>query len=561
MVRQARTSFFEKKEAKKLLSLGRMRVKTLSLLLALLGLPAFAGNNCGTIVVPSGVGISSSADITSFNPLLVTSEYNQQAANLMYLGLIWIDGATQQIDWPRSLASAISTPDNGTTYNVTLRPWHWSDGAAVTSADVAYTFWLIKAYGTNYAAYGAGGMPDSIQSLNIISPTEFQVVLTHQVNPDWFIYNGLPQLEPLPQHSWSKYTPDQIYQQQSTPAFFNVVDGPLKLQRLDTGLDAIFVPNPAWEGPPLHVSRLIFKFINGDGAALQAFEAGNVDMSNIPDALWNAVQKLPNVNIVKLPLQFSYNEIMLNFRNPDVAFFRDVRVRQAMADSINEPEMVQVIDHGAGETIYAPVMPGMSGFLTPAMRAGNYPISYDPAKAIDLLRQAGYTRGPDGIMQKDGKKLSFEYLQLPDDALIAQIALMSQSYFAKIGIQMKIHQVEFNQMLALINSHSSTSWQTAGLAETVGGYPTGEELFATGGALNAGGYSDPKMDQIIADSTDKPGRDGLYEYETYASEQQPVIFQEREQLALAVRPGLQGAANFVDAAGTYYPDQLSCTTR
>jgi peptide/nickel transport system substrate-binding protein len=163
-------------------------------------------DDCGTIVVPTGIGISSGADITSFNPLIADSLYNAAAANLMYQGLIWINGHTEEIDWSRSLASAISSPDNGTTYNVTLRPWHWSDGVPVTTADVAYTFRLIKALGTTYSGFGAGGMPNIIKSLNIINATQFQVVLKRRVNPTWYIYNGLEQLLPLPAHSWGRHT-------------------------------------------------------------------------------------------------------------------------------------------------------------------------------------------------------------------------------------------------------------------------------------------------------------------------------------------------------------------
>ena len=122
-------------------------LKALLLGATLLASPAAAGD-CGTIVIPTGIGVASGADITSFNPLLVNSLYNATAASMMFQPLIWINGNTGQIDWSRSLASAISTPDNGTTYNVTLRPWHWSDGVPVTTADVAYAFSLIKQFGT-----------------------------------------------------------------------------------------------------------------------------------------------------------------------------------------------------------------------------------------------------------------------------------------------------------------------------------------------------------------------------------------------------------------------------
>ena len=514
-------------------------------------------DDCGTIVVPTGIGISSGADITSFNPLIADSLYNAAAANLMYQGLIWINGHTEEIDWSRSLASAISSPDNGTTYNVTLRPWHWSDGVPVTTADVAYTFRLIKALGTTYSGFGAGGMPNIIKSLNIINATQFQVVLKRRVNPTWYIYNGLEQLLPLPAHSWGRHTLNEVYESQSTPAFFDVVDGPLRVQRLDIGLDLVMVPNPSYEGPKLHFQKLIFKFLESDGATLQAIESGDIDMANAPPALWNAVQHLPGIYMVHLAPALSYNLSQLNLRNPEVAFFRDVRVRDAIQDAINEPEMIQLIDHGLGVAIYGPVPPVPATFLSPEMRAGRYPVGYDPQKARALLRSAGFTPGPDGILQKDGKPLAFTYLSLTGDVMLDEMTEMMQDYLAKIGIRMKVREIEFNQLIALLTNPNS-KWEAAGLGQSTAGFPSGEDLFGTNSYENAGGYSDPKMDKLIAESTDEPGLSGLFAYENYASAQQPVIFMELGTISMLVHDRIHGAANFIDPAYNYYPDQLYC---
>ncbi|MBB5373839.1 ABC transporter substrate-binding protein [Acidocella aromatica] len=535
----------------------RLRALALACGLACSAAPA-AAQECGTIVIPTGIGISGGADITSFNPLLANSLYNTAAAGMMFQGLIWVSGRTLQIDWSRSLASSITTPDNGQTYDVKLRPWHWSDGVPVTTEDVAYTFSLIKSLGPSYAGYGAGGMPDIVQSFTVISPSEFRVVLKHPVNPQWYIFNGLALLLPLPKHAWSKYTLDEIFQNQSQPGFFQVVDGPLRPERLDIGLDLIMTPNPNWEGPPLHFSRLVWKFVEGDGAALQQVESGDLDLANAPMDLWKAVQNLPGIRLINLPPGLSFHEIQLNLRNTDVAFFRDVRVRQAMADAIDQQEMIALIDHGQGEEIRSPVPPNPPTYLPPAMRAGQYPVEYDPQKALALLQEAGFTRGPDGIMQKNGVRLSFTYLSLSGGAVSAQTTVMLQSYLAKIGIEVKVRQIEFNQLVALLNNPHS-DWEAAGLGETVGVYPSGEELFGTGAFANAGGYSDPKMDQLIAESTDKPGLQGLYDYATYASEQQPVIFMPVGSTSILARARVQGVENFVDPAYNYYPDALYCT--
>ena len=514
--------------------------------------------DCGTIVVPTGVGVGTGADITSMNPLLSSSLYNQEISFLLYQNLIWLNAGTGTIDWSRSIANNVSTPDNGITYNVSLRPWHWSDGVPVTTADVAYAFKLIKALGTTYAQYGAGGMPDIVKSLNIISPTQFQLVLTHRVNPTWFIYNGLFLLSPLPEHSWGKYTVDEIFQGQSSPAFFRVVDGPLQASRLDIGLDLVLVPNPAYDGPKSHFHRLIFKFLDSDGAALQGVEAGDLDMANAPHTLWRAVQHLPGLTLTTLPPVLAYGEIALNFRNPAVAFFRDVRVREAMADAIDQATMIKLVDHGQGVQIYGPVVPEPPTFLSPEMKAGNYPVGYDPAKARALLQEAGFSPGPDGIMRKDGKELSFVYLMLSGGAANEQVTELTQADLLKIGIRMKVREIEFNQLVALLENPKA-DWQAAGLGETTSVYPSGEEVFATGAGQNAGGYSDAKMDRLITASTETPGLSGLYAYENYASAQQPVIFQAASLPSVLSRDTIHGVKNFVDAAGIYYPDQLYCS--
>jgi peptide/nickel transport system substrate-binding protein len=535
-------------------------MKFLLLLFGLLAAtPAVAEmpGDCGTVIIPTGVGVGSGADITSFNPMFGTSLYNAQAAGLIFLGLIWLD-SDRQIDWGRSLASSITTPDQGLTYLVTLRPWHWSDGVAVTTADITYTFQLIKQMGTTYPGYGTGGMPDIIKSLDVIDATHFKVVLTHRVNSLWYIYNGLGQLEPLPRHSWSHYTLDQLWQAQSTPAFFNVVDGPLKVQRLDVGLEAVFVPNPAYEGPKMHFERLIFRFVESDGAEIQALQAGDLDMANLPDALWNATQNLPGIYKTALPPSSGWNEIDMNFMNPATAYLKDVRIRDAMQDAIDQKAMVKLVFHGAGTMVLGALPPLPPNFLSPALRAGHFPVGYDPAKARALLAQAGFTPGPDGILQKDGKKLSFDTLYPTGDADIEQEAELMQSDLRAVGIDMKLRQIEFNQELALFNGPPE-GWQTAIIGETVGAYPSGESSYETGAGENMEGYSDPTMDRLIEASMNEPGMDGLYAYEDYLMAQQPVITYPEEDVIVLARDRIHGIASFVDSEANYYPDQLYCT--
>ncbi len=516
--------------------------------------------DCGTIIIPPGIGIGPGSDVTSFNPLLVDSLYNSEASDLLFEQLIWVN-EFHVIDYTRSVASAVSSPDNGMTYDITLRAWHWSDGVAVTARDVAYTYHLIQQLGSTYPGYGQGGMPDLIRSLTVTDATHLTITLTHQVNPNWFILNGLSQLLPLPQHIWGRYTLDQIWQNQSSPAFFQVIDGPLMLQHYAVGLDAVFVPNPAYDGPKMRFSRLIMKFINSEGQELQEVESHGLDVSNLPFALWNAAQHLPGVHIVTLPASYSWHELMPNLANAGTGFFKDVRVRQAIADAINQPEMIGLAMHGNGLPNYGPVPAQPASFLSPAARAGQFPVGYNPAKARALLGQAGFAPGPDGIMQKQGVRLSFTVLVPAGETMRIEMAESMQENLRAVGIEMKVHQVEFNQMMALMVGPPA-GWQALFMAMNLVGYPSGESLFTAGGFYNNGHYVSAEMDRLVADSTDRPGMAGLFAYEDYASAQQPVIFLPVEKYSLLVRNGLHGVEDFANPAnpaGIWSPDRLYCT--
>jgi peptide/nickel transport system substrate-binding protein len=512
---------------------------------------------CGTVVVPPGIGIGPSEDITSLNPLFVDSIYNEQAAWLLYPELVWVN-RFHRIDWGRSLASAITTPDGGRTYDVTLRPWRWSDGVPVSSGDAAYALELIRRLGETWPGFGGGGMPGIIQSLTVKDARHFTVVLTHRANAEWFIYNGLSQLTPLPEHAWRKYSIDQLEELQSSPGFFSVVDGPLKISKLVVGQDAVFVPNPAYEGPKMHFSRLVFRFLESDGVGLQGVESGDLDMANLPFSLWGAAAHLPGIYKVVMAPQENWYFISINFQNPAVAFFRDVRVRQAMADAIDQRQLSALVYHGQGIEVYGPVPPVPPDFLSPAMQAGHYPVGYDVAKARALLMAAGFRPGPDGIMVKNGHRLSFDFLIQSGDTASDLVTNMLDAEFRQAGIEIKVHEMEFNQLVARIDGPPD-GWESAYIYMNLSPYPSGEGLFRTGAFQNNGAYSDKTMDALIDASVNQPGLGGLYAYEDYASAQQPVVFVGAQKITVLVRDRIHGVREFLDPVGQYAPEQVYCT--
>ena len=101
---------------------------------------------CGTLVIPSAIGQGAPDAVTSLNPLIGPSTYNQQSALLLYRPLIWV-GQDGEPDPARSLAQSVTADAGNTRFTLTLKPWRWSDDTPVTSDDVLYAWSLITELG------------------------------------------------------------------------------------------------------------------------------------------------------------------------------------------------------------------------------------------------------------------------------------------------------------------------------------------------------------------------------------------------------------------------------
>lgn len=506
--------------------------------------------NCGTIITEGNNAI------TSFNPVYADNLGNSRAAQLLFQPLVWVN-RYGQADLSRSLVNSIQVSRDGTTYTLALRPWHWSNGRTVDAADVLYGWHMIEALGQGYVNYGEGAVPEGIKSVIALDATHIQITLDQPANPQWFIDNGLSQLYPLPAREWAKDSLNQLYQQQSNPHFFTVVDGPMRIQKLDVGMDAIFVPNTAYDGPKPHLRRLVLTFPNSDGAAVQQVEAGDLDFAALPLELYKATTHLHGVRLARLsPVSFWYY-LDLNLRNPQRPFLRDVRVRQAMQDALNQNTIIALAFHGFGKPVYTAIPPVDAGFLAPALAKGNWPVGYNPAKARALLEQAGYKPGPDGIQRKAGRALSFTVLTDGDGDDSTEMILLVQAQLRAVGIQMKLRNISFNQMMQT-EQGPPTGWDATVHGTYVSPYPTGEGLFSTGAGQNDSGYSDPEMDRLIAQSISQPGLEGLYAYEKYVAAQQPMIFLGTQDHVDLISDRVHGVDAFEDGA-LLAPDALYCT--
>ena len=118
----------------------------------------------------------------------------------------------------------------------------------------------------------------------------------------------------------------------------------------------------------------------------------------------------------------SYSFFGFNMRNPLLA---DKRVRQAFTYAINRQEMLDSFFNSQGTIISGPFAPGSWAYNLDVQ-----PLPYDPQKAEELLTEAGFTKGDDGIMASGGRKLSLN-LKVPiakESEAVKRVVLAFKNY-------------------------------------------------------------------------------------------------------------------------------------
>lgn len=495
-------------------------------------------------------------EIDSFIPVLSpTSIMDDGAQVLLYRPLLWI-GQNVSIDYSRSIATGITVSNHNTVFTVTMRPdYKWSDGVAVTADDVAYCFNLIKSYGTKYGYYGIGGLPTAVKSFTVLSPTKFAITLSAPANPTYFELNGLAQLRPLPSHAWKKYSISYLFNHQTDLNVLSVVDGPYKLTKFQLKQYARFDRNPAYSGHRSYLDTFIIQYFSSEEAVFAALRTGAIQIGNFGFTLYNAANQLASLKTFDWSW-FGFTYIEINYRNPAIAFMKDVKVRQAMQWLINQPLMNTTLYHGFAHSGYSPVPYLPSTYLSPTARETQNASHYNPARANALLDADGW-KMVNGVRQKNGHKLAFTMGVSSENNIGVRQAQIIQQEFGKAGIQVSLNVAPFSVILAELGG-KGTNWDliSIGWIYYPNFYPLGDGLFGTNGGANFGAFSDPKLDATITRAQTVSGDSGIYAYQDYAASAVPALYLDQADTIIKYQPSVQGVADFFNPIWNFGPEYL-----
>ncbi|OGO30170.1 MAG: hypothetical protein A2Z29_07750 [Chloroflexi bacterium RBG_16_56_11] len=168
-------------------------------------------------------------------------------------------------------------------------------------------------------------------------------------------------------------------------AFHAVGTGPYKQVSYEEGTKIRLERFDDYWGQKGYLDAIEGIFITDPVTQVLAMQAGQGDTTHSRDAKTMNSLKQAGFNV----LQNYMGMEAMNFNSRDVnSPFHDARVRQAFEYAVNKQAIIDALGYGYWEVAYQFPIPGLSGYLSDIV-----PRKYDPAKAKQLLTEAGYANG------------------------------------------------------------------------------------------------------------------------------------------------------------------------
>ena len=389
------------------------------LLVSVIGLASY---NYATVTVPTygGTYREGMAGAPRFlNPLLSPFNLIDQDINaLLYRGLARFDEQGRVVP---DLAAGWDISSDARVYTVRLKPnARWEDGVPITANDVLFTFKTLQ----DPEFPGDPSIKALWERVTIEKVDDLTVRFTLADSFAPFLDELTTGL--LPAHIWQGVPPDLM--DRSRLNFQPVGSGPFRLAALDA-MSMTLKPNPLYPGPRPYLAAVNFQFYPDDAAVLDAYRRGEVDaIAHILPQDLPTAQGFSDLNIFFSAMP-GYAIVLLNQQNPNVPFFQEKAVRQALLYAIDRESIVQEDLHGMGIVAHSPILPHTWAY------ADDVPVyPYDPERARQLLEDAGWRDvDGDGIREKDGIPLRFT-LHGDDDPVRAAILNRIASNWRAIGV-------------------------------------------------------------------------------------------------------------------------------
>ncbi|WP_407727578.1 ABC transporter substrate-binding protein (plasmid) [Rhodococcoides fascians] len=328
------------------------------------------------------------------------------------------------------LAERWTKNDTLTEFSFTLRPGvTFSDGTPLDAAAVKANFDTVGTLGPTHSL--AAGYLEGYQETRVADPLNFTVVFD---KPTAQFLQGTSTI------SLGIISPASTQLSVDERKSKGVVgSGPFVLDSYSPDREIVLAKRDGYDWPsseathsgPAYLDRIVFPIVPESGVRVGLLTSGQADgIDDVP------AQDQPTFDgngfylASAIGAGLSYN-LTPNESRPIMS---DRNVRLALQHAIDRSEIVESILQGVAE----PATNALSS-TTPGWYDASTEFAYDPGLSEELLDNAGWTEGPDGVRVKDGQKLTLELPFFQDET--DRLTLIQQQLLA-VGIDVNLERVD-----------------------------------------------------------------------------------------------------------------------
>ncbi len=372
-----------------------------------------------SFIFATSIERSISSSPNRINPLLATDSASSEISNWIFNGLVKFNKEAKIVG---DLAKEWRFENNRTLIFTLRDNILWHDGIKFSSEDVIFTYNLLisKKITTPYSS-------DFKEVKSVIIVDKDHIKVTYK--KPYFKAISIWMQGILPKHLWEK----EKNPMQSSLNKFAIGTGPYKMTKpFEVNKKITLISNSKYhEGEP-KIDKINYHYIGDSSTDFLMLKSKKLDIGGltplqISRQIDSSFKKAFNIYE---RASNGYTYLGFNLRK---APFNNVKIREAIALSIDKQELINLLFFSHGKPCYGPFMPGTSVYPK------NFkPLKYNPKKAKELLKKLGYTKE---------HPLEFTITTNSNNDIRVKAAEIIQQQLLKVGVKVKIRVMEWQAFL------------------------------------------------------------------------------------------------------------------
>lgn len=377
---------------------------------------------------PQAITVGTRADAKRLLPPLASDSASAEISGLVFNGLTKYD---KDIMIVGDLADSWDISPDGLEITFHLRKGvKWHDGEEFTSEDVLFTYEKVTdpnlptPYGSIYGPVRKVEAPDGY-TVKVAYGEPYAPALE-----SWgmgIIAKHLLEGKDITEEKYSRNP---------------VGTGPYKFKEWTTGQKIVLEAfDEYFEGRP-GVGQYISRVIPDDATMFLELKFGGIDYMTLSPPQYKLQTDTEAIKRHFRKFRYpSFGFTYLGYNLLDEKF-KDIRVRRALGHAINKKDIIDGVLLGYGTPSTGPFPPESWAYNPEAPDP-----EYNPEKALLLLKEAGWSKGKDGLLWKDGKPFRFTVVTNSENKQRLLAAQIIKEGLREIGVDMNIKPLEWQALL------------------------------------------------------------------------------------------------------------------